>query len=94
MYSMKYAMGKVMETVYNENDASRFIWGRGKFFFRFIFFLYITNNIVFRIHHQLFGSRSWDVSAYITSDGDKPDTRALIKGSALAVLDLDGLLVE
>jgi len=28
---------------------------------------------------------------YIASDGDKPDTRALIKGIALVVLDLDGL---
>lgn len=28
---------------------------------------------------------------YIASDGDKPDTGALIKGSALVVLDLDGL---
>ena len=28
---------------------------------------------------------------YIASDGDNPDTRTLIKGSALAILDLDGL---
>ena len=42
-------------------------------------------------HKYLIPTLSLFSLTYIASDSDNPNNRTLIKGSALAILDLDGL---